>query len=98
MNFSEERGVAGQDHAFLREVDLGVKFVDRHPILKVPVEAVGLLDEDYPNIGMRPQPSNHLAESGAAGQLCGFHVHIFLGNREPLGGCVVLQQLQLGRD
>ncbi len=46
---------------------------------------------------MLPQPGNHLAESAAAGLLGGLHIHIFLRDREPLGGVIVLEKLQLRR-
>ena len=98
MNFSEEREVAGQDHAFLREVDLGVKFVDRHPILKVPVQPVGLLDQDGPNPRIGPQKRDHLGEAGAARLLRRFNINVFLDGRQPFAYGVLLQQLELRRD
>ncbi|MCO5156828.1 MAG: hypothetical protein M9945_08745 [Aquamicrobium sp.] len=90
--------LARQHNAFLRKVDLGVQLVDRHPVLEVAIEPVGLLDKDHPHIGMRPQPSHHLAESAAAGLLGGLDVHILLRHGEALSGGVVLEQLQLRRD
>ena len=47
---------------------------------------------------MRFQIGHHIAESGAAGLLGGFHVHIFLRHSETIGGGVFLEQLQLRRD
>ena len=90
MNFSEERGVAGKDHAFLREVDLGVEFVDGHPILEIAIEPVGFLDKQDANGRMRLQIRNHLAEGSTAGLLGRFNVHIFLRHREALRRRIVL--------
>ena len=82
--------LARQDDAFLGEVDLGVEFVDRHPVLEVAVEPVGLLDQQHAHSRMRLQPGDHLAEGGAAGLLGRLHVHIFLRHREALRRRVVL--------
>ena len=79
-------------------MDLGIQLVDRHPVLEVAIEPVGLLDQDHPHVRMRPQPGHHLAEGAAAGLLGGLDVHILLRHGEALGGGVVLEQLQLRRD
>ena len=74
--------LARQHHAFLREVHFHVQFVDRHPILEVAIEPVGLLDQHHADGRMRLQIGDHLAEGGAAGLLGGLHVDVFLRHRE----------------
>ena len=90
--------LARQHHAFLREVDFHVEFVDRHPVLEVAIEPVGLLDQHHADGRMRLEIGDHLAEGGAAGLLGGFNVDVFLRHREAVRRRVFLQQLQLRRD
>ena len=90
--------LARQHHAFLREVHFHVEFIDRHPILEVAIEPVGLLDQHHANGRMRLEIGDHLAEGGAAGLLGGFNVHVFLRHREAVRRRVFLEQLQLRRD
>ena len=75
-----------------------VELVDRHPILEVAVEPVGLLDQHDANQRMRLEIGDHFAEGGAASLLGGLHVHVFLHDRKAVGGGVFLEQLQLRRD
>jgi len=90
--------IAREHHTFLGEMDLDVEFVQRHPVLEVAVEPVGLLDQHHADRRMALEIGNHLAEGGAAGLLGGLHVHVFLRHREALRRGVFLQQLQLRRD
>ena len=39
--------VARQDDVLLDEVDLEIELVDRHPVLEIAIEAVGLLDQQH---------------------------------------------------
>ena len=98
MNFSEDREFARQHHAFLGEVNFDLKLVDRHPILEVAVEPVGLLDQHHADGRMRLEIGDHLAEGRAAGLLGRLHVHVFLHHRETVGRRVFLEELQLRRD
>ena len=84
---------ARQDDVFLQEVDLDLKLVERHPVLKIPIEAVGLLDQHHTDGWMRLEVGDHLAKSRAAGLLRRLHIDEFVRNREAVGGCIVLQQL-----
>jgi hypothetical protein len=75
-----------------------VELVDRHPILEVAVEPVGLLDQHHAHCRMRLQIGHHLAEAGAASLLGRLHVHIFLHSRETISDGIFLKELQLRRD
>ena len=77
---------------------LDIQLVHRHPVLQVAIEPVGLLDQQHADRRMRPQVGYHLPEGRAPGVLGGFHVHIFLRDREALCRRIFLQQLQLRRD
>ena len=90
--------VARQNHAFLGEVNFDLKLVDRHPVLEVAVEPVGLLDQHHAHGRMRLEIGDHLAKGGPAGLLGGLHVHKFLGDREAVRRGVFLEELQLCRD
>jgi hypothetical protein len=79
-------------------VDFYVKFVDRHPILEIAVQPVGLFDQQHAGCRMRLQIGNHFAEGGAARLLGRFHIHIILGDDEALRCPVFPQDLQLRWD
>jgi winged helix-turn helix protein len=77
---------------------LGKKLIHRHPVLKVAVKPVGLLDQHHPARWVPLQIADHLAEDGAAGLLGRLHVHIFLRHREVVGGGMFLEELELCRN
>ena len=87
--------VSRYNHALLGKVDLGVQFVDRHPVLEGAVKPIGLFDEHDPRIWVRLEPVDHFSEGWAAAPLGGLHVHVFLHDRKALASGVVLQQLDL---
>nr|WP_245987740.1 hypothetical protein [Sphingobium fluviale] len=96
--FFRRSGFPGQDNALLHEVDLGIQFVDRHPILEIAVEPVSLLDQNGVNHLALSQEPDHLVEAGPATLLGRFDIDIFTSHDEPIGDGVFAQQLELGRN
>ena len=90
-------GVAGQHHVLLDEVDFDVEFVERHPVLEVAVEPVGLLDQHRP-AGERPLRKATISPNGAPGLLGGLDVHELAQDGEAVVRRVLPEQLQLRRD
>ena len=77
-------GVAGQDDAFLRQMDLHVLFVDGHPVLEISIEPVRLFNQQHPHRGMGPKIGHHITETGSTSGFGRFHVDIFLNDRKAL--------------
>jgi hypothetical protein len=72
-------------------VHFHVEFIDRHPVLQVAIEPVGLLDQHHANGRMRLEVGDHLAEGGAAGLLGGFNVDVFLRHRKTVRRTMALR-------
>ena len=97
LNFSERSGVFRQDGSFLHEVHFGIEVCDRHPVLDVAVEAVGLLDQDD-LAGRIRQEGDHLGEGLTTGTLGRLDVLEPADDLEPMVEGVLLQQFPLCRD
>jgi hypothetical protein len=93
MNFFGRARLARQHHAFLREVDLYLQLVHRYPILQVPVEPVGLFNQQHANGRMRLQVSDHFAEGCATNLFGRFNVDVFLRHYETVRCRILLEQL-----
>ncbi|MCM8731962.1 hypothetical protein NFE57_13415 [Hephaestia sp. MAHUQ-44] len=72
----------GKDDPFLREMDLQIELVDRHPIFEVAVQPVGLLDENRVHGRVLLEVLEHGVETGAAALFRGFDVDKFFHDRE----------------
>nr|WP_245441971.1 hypothetical protein [Mesorhizobium hawassense] len=79
-------------------MDFHIQFIERHPVLQVAIEPVGLLDQHASNAGMLSQVFDHFGKVGPAGGLGRLDVDKLLHNVEPLLQGVVTQQLALRRD
>src|SRR5688572_7808243 len=96
MNFSEERESSERTTFSLPKMHLDAELVDRHPILDVAVEAVGLLDQEgAAGGGVAAQERDHVAERTAAGALGCFDVLEFLDDANAPAARVFIQQLAL---
>jgi hypothetical protein len=78
-------------------MDLDFQSVDRHPILEVAVEPVGLLDQNRSDARMGSDVAKHFLESGTTGALRGLHVNMFRGNRYAVLSRILSHQLLLCR-
>jgi hypothetical protein len=91
-------GFPRKGDALLHQMDFGIKLVDRHPVLEVAIQAVGLLHEDGLHGLVLAEVADHLVEVCAPALLGRLHVDIFARDIEPVGLGVVAQQFELGRD
>ncbi|KQY28269.1 hypothetical protein ASD38_16400 [Caulobacter sp. Root487D2Y] len=79
-------------------MDFDAEFVDRHPVLEVAVEAIGLLDEEDPDCRVLPEERQHLGEIRAAALFGGLDVDVLCDNRYAVDVGIVLEKLELGGD
>ncbi len=91
-------GVGRKHDVLLDEVEFQPEFVDRHPILYVPVEAVGLLHQHDPAGCILGEERDHLAESRAAGLLGSLHIRELLQHGDAVRRRIGPEQFQLRRD
>lgn len=85
--------------ALFDEVAIDSELIKRGPVLEVPVEAIGLLDEDDAHLGAVPfQIVQHPRESAPARLLRGLDVHEFLCNEDIPGVGVLADKALLCRD
>jgi hypothetical protein len=96
-NFSEERE-SGEDDILLREVDLEIELVDRHPVTQISVEAVGLLHQHRVRGGVAAQIGDHLVEMGSSTGLGGFDIDIFPRDANAVISGISAQQFELRVD
>jgi len=87
-----------ENNTFLHEVDFDVELVEEHPILKVTIKTVGLLDQQSADAGMPLHVVHHLVEIQAAARLRRLHVDKFFFNDEAVLAGIGLQELLLRGD
>ena len=88
-----------EDDSFLDEMDLDAELVDRHPILDVAVQTIGLLDQEgSTGRSVLAKEGDHFAERRAASTLRGFDVLELLNDVNAFAFRVLSQQLPLRRD
>ncbi|MNL18854.1 hypothetical protein D3C87_1400200 [compost metagenome] len=91
-------GLVGEDDVFLEEVDDEPEVVERHVVLEVAVQAIGLLDHDRPDPRILLQEGDHLIELLAACPFRGLDVDELRDGREAHLRTVVLGDALLGGD
>ncbi|MEQ1909546.1 MAG: hypothetical protein ABMA15_12025 [Vicinamibacterales bacterium] len=75
---------------------LDAELVDRHPVLDIAIEPVGLLNEkDAAGRRIAAQERDHVAEGLTAGTLGGLDVLELLNDVNVFAACVLGQQLAL---
>nr|WP_231376752.1 hypothetical protein [Sphingomonas melonis] len=79
-------------------MDFHTEFVERNPILQVPVESIGFLDQDRLHRGMAFQVGQHGIELGAAGFSGGFDIDMLAGDVDTIQRSIFSKKLQLSRD
>src|ERR1700682_2315696 len=87
-----------ENNTFLNEVDFDVKLVEEHPILKVTIKTVGLLDQQSADARMLLDVGHHLVEIQAAARLRRLHIDKFFFNDETVSAGIGLQELLLCGD
>jgi hypothetical protein len=90
--------VAGDDRVFLDEIDRDAEFIDCDPVLDVPVQAVGLLNQDRAAGRVGLQKGEHLPELRTSRLLGGLHIDELAENRQLVIAGVLAQQLLLRGD
>ena len=92
-------GVVGEHHALLHEMHVDVERVDRHPVLQVAVQPIGLLDEDDRlGLPLLAQGGQHLPELGAPRALGRLDVGVLVQHVEAVLLGVGPEQVELGGD
>ncbi|RWL44485.1 MAG: hypothetical protein EOR60_17840 [Mesorhizobium sp.] len=79
-------------------MDLDIQFVERHPVLEIAVEAIGLLNQDDSHAGVLAQVFDHFTEVGSSAALGGLDIDVFLDDAELLLKGVLSQELALRRN
>ncbi|MNI32965.1 hypothetical protein D3C73_868910 [compost metagenome] len=79
-------------------MNFDIEVVDRHPILEIAIESVGLFDQKRPNCRVPANVLQHFVEAGAPALLGGFNVDKFPRHLNIVGIGVVFHQLGLSWD
>jgi hypothetical protein len=79
-------------------MDLDVQIVDDDPVAQIPVQAIGLFDQDGPAGRVASEVREHPAEAGPAAPFGRFDIGELVGDRDPVVEGVLAQKLLLGRD
>ncbi|MCZ6692212.1 MAG: hypothetical protein O7H41_21725 [Planctomycetota bacterium] len=90
--------VLAQDLPLLNQVNLQPQIIQGHVVAEVPIEAVGLLDQDDRAGGMLAEEPDHQVELRPTGLLGCLDVYELLDHLDPVTCGVPLEELELRRD